>query len=201
MKRVLIFFLATMCLSAKADLPASGPLSFSDLRAEFVGGSAPVAFGDFYRGGANVPDVAKNSSIPTSGQISLSSFYSSGRVFYQGGSGTAANSGSGTSRGYLKSNYGSLSPVLVRAPEQYEITAVVTNTTLSTTLLDISGFSSNPSSGFITSMTLSGSNGAGTGTSGSATYTYSAGTARWEWPSSSVRITGTGSFTLSINAP
>lgn len=55
-------------------LPASGPISLSDIRNEF-GGSAPDSLSEYYRGGAYVPNIPANNSIPTSGAISLSDFY------------------------------------------------------------------------------------------------------------------------------
>ena len=55
-------------------LPASGAISLNDLQTEF-GGSNPIAITEYYRGGGLVPDIAANSSVPTSGQISLSNFY------------------------------------------------------------------------------------------------------------------------------
>jgi len=55
-------------------LPASGTLSISDIVGEF-GGSAPHSLSEYYRGGGLVPDIAVNSSIPTSGTISISNFY------------------------------------------------------------------------------------------------------------------------------
>lgn len=48
----------------------TGQISFADLRNEF-GGSNPVKLGDYYRGGARVPNTSGNSSVPTSGTISL----------------------------------------------------------------------------------------------------------------------------------
>jgi hypothetical protein len=54
-------------------LPGSGPLSFSAIQTEF-GGSNPIALSEYYRGGAYVGSGAPN--VPTSGTISLSTFYS-----------------------------------------------------------------------------------------------------------------------------
>jgi hypothetical protein len=69
-------------------IPASGAVSFSDLRTEFVGGSSAISLGDLYRKAyANasvattasraVGDLTINASIPLSGQISANQFYSS----------------------------------------------------------------------------------------------------------------------------
>ena len=53
---------------------SSAPISITDLVTEF-GGSTPHALTEYYRGGSLVPDNASNSSIPTSGAISLTNFY------------------------------------------------------------------------------------------------------------------------------
>jgi hypothetical protein len=56
-------------------LPASGAISLNDLQNEF-GGSNPIAITEYYRvPNGLVPDIPANSSVPTSGQISLSNFY------------------------------------------------------------------------------------------------------------------------------
>jgi len=55
-------------------IPGSGQVSISDLATEF-GDSAPNQMSEFYRGGSLVPNTPGNSSVPTSGQISLSNFY------------------------------------------------------------------------------------------------------------------------------
>lgn len=62
-------------------LPASGTISLNDLQTEF-GGSNPIAITEYYRGGGLVPDIAANSSVPTSGQISLSNFYNATNADY-----------------------------------------------------------------------------------------------------------------------
>jgi len=53
-------------------LPASGPISFSQIQAEF-GGSNPISFSEYYRNGGYV--TSNNTGIPTSGAISMSQFY------------------------------------------------------------------------------------------------------------------------------
>jgi hypothetical protein len=53
-------------------LPSSGTLSLSDIKTEFNGVN-PIAMGSYYRGGAYV--TANNTSVPTSGAISISNFY------------------------------------------------------------------------------------------------------------------------------
>ena len=55
-------------------LQTSGAISLNDIQGEF-GGSNPININEYYRGGANVPDTAANSGIPTSGTISLNDFY------------------------------------------------------------------------------------------------------------------------------
>lgn len=55
-------------------LTGSGAISLSDIAGEF-GVSAPYSLTDFYRGGANVPDIPANSGVPTSGAISITDFY------------------------------------------------------------------------------------------------------------------------------
>ena len=56
-------------------IKASGALSMqSDIVDEF-GGTAPHAVSEYYRGGSNVPDVAGNNTIGTSGLIAFGNFY------------------------------------------------------------------------------------------------------------------------------
>lgn len=62
-------------------IKTSGSLSFADIRSEF-GGPTPASLGSYYRGGSLVPNgPAENNNIPTSGAISLSSFYGASNVF------------------------------------------------------------------------------------------------------------------------
>lgn len=71
-------------------IAASGALSFTDFDYWFGDGnygnfsSGPnsnVSLSSYYKGGTYVPNVTPNTSIPTSGQISLSQFYgATGRV-------------------------------------------------------------------------------------------------------------------------
>jgi len=69
-------------------IAASGAVSFSDLRAEFVGGSSAISFSDLYRGGSNIlsksgdnPAVNMAASVPTSGIIDVQDFYSTAKAF------------------------------------------------------------------------------------------------------------------------
>jgi hypothetical protein len=69
-------------------IAASGSVSFSDLRSEFVGGSAAVSYSDLYRGGSNIRVKAGNNtsvnlaaSVPTSGTINFTNFRSQAKGF------------------------------------------------------------------------------------------------------------------------
>lgn len=53
-------------------LQTSGPISNLDIQNEF-GGSAPISLSEYYRGGPYT--TSNNTSVPTSGAISLSNFY------------------------------------------------------------------------------------------------------------------------------
>ena len=57
-------------------IQSSGAISIDDIVAEF-GGSAPDGMDEYYRGGTYVPDTSINSSIPTTGAISITDFYGS----------------------------------------------------------------------------------------------------------------------------
>jgi hypothetical protein len=67
-------------------LPASGPLSLSQIQTE-MGGSNPISLSEYYRNGGIVrstyPDGTGsiNSNVPTSGAISLTNFYNGQGVF------------------------------------------------------------------------------------------------------------------------
>jgi len=69
-------------------IAASGAVSFSDLRTEFVGGSSAISLGDLYRGGSNIlskagdnPAVNLAATVPTSGVIDIQDFYSTAKGF------------------------------------------------------------------------------------------------------------------------
>jgi len=79
-------------------IAASGAVSFSDLRTEFVGGSSAISLGDLYRGGSNIlskagdnPAVNLAASVPTSGVIDLQDFYSTAKGFKNTISSTTTN--------------------------------------------------------------------------------------------------------------
>ena len=55
-------------------LQESGPISLQDIHAEF-GGPTPIVLSNYYRGGSYVPDSSLNTTIPTSGVISIQDFY------------------------------------------------------------------------------------------------------------------------------
>ena len=69
-------------------IAATGSVSFSDLRTEFVGGSSAISYSDLYRGGSNIRAKAGNNtgvnlaaSVPTSGTINISNFRSQAKGF------------------------------------------------------------------------------------------------------------------------
>lgn len=79
-------------------ITATGTISLGDLRTEFVGGSSAISFGDLYRGGSNIRKLAADNtatndaaSVPTSGVIDFSDFYSSAKSFTKTYSATATD--------------------------------------------------------------------------------------------------------------
>lgn len=56
-------------------MPSSGAINFGQLQTEF-GGSNPIGINEYYRSGTYVPPLTANASVPTSGAISMSNFYS-----------------------------------------------------------------------------------------------------------------------------
>jgi len=56
----------------------SGTIALSDIQTEF-GGSNPISLSEYYRGGSYV--TSNNTSVPTSGTISLSNFYGAVKQF------------------------------------------------------------------------------------------------------------------------
>jgi hypothetical protein len=62
-------------------LPASGPLSLSDIQTEF-GGSNPISLNEYYAGGGLVPAGTSGTygAVPTSGQISVQNFYGTSAI-------------------------------------------------------------------------------------------------------------------------
>ena len=55
-------------------LPSSGPLSLSDIQAEF-GGTNPISISEYYKGGAFVLTTDFAPNVPTSGTINIGDFY------------------------------------------------------------------------------------------------------------------------------
>lgn len=94
-------------------LPSSGAISINSLVGEY-GGSAPHSLSEYYRGGGLVANHANNSSVPTSGTISLSNFYGQSNTppydntyVINGASGTrGVILGSGTNYGWAASASG-----------------------------------------------------------------------------------------------
>lgn len=62
-------------------LQSSGQIKLSEIQTEF-GGSNPIQLSEYYRGGANVPDVTANNGVPTSGEIELGDFYGASNIIY-----------------------------------------------------------------------------------------------------------------------
>ena len=59
-------------------LPSSGTLSLGQIQTEF-GGTNPIGMSEYYRGGAFV--TSNNTSVPTSGTISINNFYGAVKQF------------------------------------------------------------------------------------------------------------------------
>jgi hypothetical protein len=64
-------------------LPTSGPLSLTDIQTEF-GGTNPISLNEYYAGGGLVPSgtTGTNGAVPSSGAISINSFYGTSNVRY-----------------------------------------------------------------------------------------------------------------------
>ncbi len=61
-------------LSILMALQTSGRINFSDIKGEF-GGTDPIRFSRYYKGGSFVPNITNNAKVPTSGQVKLSDYY------------------------------------------------------------------------------------------------------------------------------
>ena len=79
-------------------IAASGAVSLSDFRTEFVGGSAAISLGDLYRGGSNIgrrlattQRPTSQHHVPTSGAIDFADFYSQAKGFRKTYSSGATN--------------------------------------------------------------------------------------------------------------
>ena len=95
-------------------IAASGAVSLSDFRTEFVGGSAAISLGDLYRGGSNIRAKAGNNTatnlaanVPTSGAIDFADFYSQAKGFRKTYSSGATNQDASSIFG---DDYGSTTP-------------------------------------------------------------------------------------------
>lgn len=94
-------------------LPSSGAISINSLVGEY-GGSGSHSLSEYYRGGSFVANHSNNSSVPTSGTISLSNFYGQSNtnpvdnsVTISGSSGTrGVIFGSGVNYGWASGTYG-----------------------------------------------------------------------------------------------
>lgn len=69
-------------------IAASGAVSFSDLRTEYVGGSSAISYSDLYRGGSNIkakegdnPATNLAASVPASGTIDIGDFHGTAKGF------------------------------------------------------------------------------------------------------------------------
>lgn len=65
-------------------LPASGPLSFTDIQTEF-GGTNPIGLNEYYAGGGLVPAGTTGTfgAVPSSGAISIQNFYGTSAIVPQ----------------------------------------------------------------------------------------------------------------------
>jgi len=62
------------------SLQTNGPISFSQIKAEFKATGTPIPLGNFYKNGAYVRNIAMNANVPTSGAISATQLYGAARV-------------------------------------------------------------------------------------------------------------------------
>ena len=56
-------------------VPSSGPISLTDIQAEFGGPGSPISLGSYYKNGLYVTSTSDAPNVPTSGPIALSDFY------------------------------------------------------------------------------------------------------------------------------
>jgi hypothetical protein len=82
-------------------LPTSGALSLNDIKGEFGGPTAP-SLGDYYAGGTYVPagTSGTNGAVPSSGTISISSFYGTTKFSISGGTTSVSGSSSRFGAGF-----------------------------------------------------------------------------------------------------
>jgi len=125
-------------------LPTTGPLSFADIQTEF-GGANPISLTEYYAGGAYVPSGTSgtNGAVPSSGAISVSSFYGTTLFSVSGGSTFVSGSSSRLGAGNVTATTGSATGGTVvggTAPYTYlweyvsgDAATVNTSTSLTTT--------------------------------------------------------------------
>lgn len=89
-------------------IKSSGSLALSEIQTEF-GGSNPIGLSEYYRGGTYVPNISANSNIPTSGQISISNFYSASRRYVINATLTVSQTAGFNLWDWIVANYGSTS--------------------------------------------------------------------------------------------
>jgi hypothetical protein len=108
-------------------LQGSGAISFDNLRTEYGNGGS-IALSEMYRGGSFVLDHSNNSSVPTSGTISMSQFYSQNNTAPYASWSTTQTTGSRTSGktwaevGFYKGIFGSIDDTTVDGQSGTEIT-------------------------------------------------------------------------------
>lgn len=95
-------------------IQSSGPISFSDLAAEF-GDTKPYSFSEFYRDGGKVPGV--NASVAASGAIRLGTFYGSVNELLQ----TVTSSASINAQTIFGSDWGTNIPKRLSIPSGVNI--------------------------------------------------------------------------------
>jgi hypothetical protein len=100
-------------------------------------------------------------------------------------SGVPCAGGTFTASGYISPSMGSYSPTGLTGGQTVIDIHDVSGLCVNLAVVKISGFSSNPGSSWLTSVTCNGI----TKSSGSATYNYSAGTGSWGWTASLFALT------------
>lgn len=110
-------------------LQSSGAISFSDLRTEYVGGSAAITLGNFYRGGANVrANASDNSSTNLSANVPVSGNSISMNQFYSQAKGFSATENSNRSNKNAQDYFGT--DYTVDYPKALTINSTITNTAI-----------------------------------------------------------------------
>ena len=108
-------------------LQGSGAISFDNLRTEYSN-SGSIALGEMYRGGSFVLNHSNNSSVPTSGTISMNNFYSQNNAAPYANWSTTQTTGTRSSGktyaevGFYKGIFGSIDDTTVDGQSGTEIT-------------------------------------------------------------------------------